>query len=127
MSEVERIVQEWLDYAENDYTVAKTLLETQNERCIGAICFHCQQSIEKLMKAVLILKDQPAPKSHDLSKLNELMAAAHPEWEVSLLSLETLNKYAVESRYPGELPTWPETEEAFAICSALRERLLALF
>lgn len=49
------IVKEWLEYSENDYFIAKELVEMDSFRVLGGICFHSQQCIEKLMKAALIL------------------------------------------------------------------------
>jgi len=43
--------EEWLEKAEEDYTVASSL---HADRTPGAICFHCQQCVEKWLKAALV-------------------------------------------------------------------------
>ncbi len=62
--------QKWLEYAETDFLAALNLFEEGLERYAGIICFHCQQSIEKQMKALLIYHEQLAPKTHNLVEIS---------------------------------------------------------
>jgi HEPN domain-containing protein len=67
------------------------------------IGFHCQQAVEKCLKAFLVLHDIEPPRSHDLLylKTNCQSIGSLPEIEDTILS--RLNPYAVEHRYPGEI------------------------
>ncbi len=47
-------VKDWLTKVAEDYRVAQLLAESA-EPLDDAICFHCQQAAEKLLKALLVL------------------------------------------------------------------------
>lgn len=49
---MKQITQEWIDSAEDDITAATVLLNQPSPIC-DIICFHCQQSAEKYLKACL--------------------------------------------------------------------------
>lgn len=67
--------------------------------------FTAQQAVEKLLKVLIVLRDQRPPRSHELS---ELAALAEVELPTQLLGLQT---YAVEARYEeGPFPL-PATRE----------------
>ena len=63
--------------------------------------FQAQQALEKLLKAELVLRDQPAPRTHELLDLAFLLNVQRPE------VLQKLQVFAVEARYeegPFALP-----------------------
>ena len=63
--------------------------------------FQAQQALEKLLKAQLVLRDQPAPRTHELLDLALLWNESLPE------VLHKLQVFAVEARYeagPYALP-----------------------
>jgi HEPN domain-containing protein len=51
-------VQEWLAYAEADRQAAEHLLESDDYM---ACAFHCQQAVEKLLKAIIVAETQKRP------------------------------------------------------------------
>ena len=59
------LVQEWLKKAKQDLDSAKFLskMKPLPKDIIG---FHCQQAVEKCLKAFLVLHDIEPPRSHDL-------------------------------------------------------------
>jgi len=59
----EELVKEWVSKAEEDYQVAKSL---SVDEFPNAICFHCQQAAEKLLKSILVQNNERPPRSHDL-------------------------------------------------------------
>lgn len=63
--------KKWIDMAEMDYGVAKHLYETYYPKPYEIICYHCQQSAEKIIKGIIIETGATGgmPKSHDLSFL----------------------------------------------------------
>jgi len=91
-----------------------------------AVCFHAQQCVEKLMKAVLISRNQLPPKTHDLVRLNGLLASAVPGWTWQLPDLRLLDRAAVDFRYPGESADSEEAQQVLAVAAALRGRLIKL-
>ena len=120
-----KVVREWLDKAEGDYVAMRTLLAASTPLPDG-VCFHAQQCVEKLMKAVLIASQTDAPKTHSLRGLSQLVAAVRPGWDWSEVDLKTLTKGAVEFRYPSETATEQEAAAAADICEHIRPPLLAL-
>lgn len=90
----------WLRYAEEDYSAAVHLRQTDMPR---HACLMAQQSAEKAVKSVLAFLDCPIPKSHDLDLLKNLLPDG---WDIKTQfpDLSELSFWAVESRYPGDLP-----------------------
>jgi HEPN domain-containing protein len=68
------------------------------------VCFLCQGSAEKYLKAYLISQGWELEKIHDLRDL--LMYALNYDKSFDELFAETgiLNRYIAEGRYPGDLP-----------------------
>ena len=66
------------------------------------VCFHCQQFVEKLLKALLTLNNTEAPKTHDLRRLIELAKAFVPELIPLSEMSDKLTFHGVETRYPGD-------------------------
>ncbi len=92
------LVKEWLDYSLKDLESAKFLTAMVPEP-FEIICFHCQQSVEKALKAVLYKKNVRPPKTHDLDELITLCAIK--EVEDFRESVLPLNDYSVMIRYPS--------------------------
>lgn len=91
--------QAWLAYANSDLTLAAASIPgVMREN----LCFHAQQAAEKSLKAVLIFRNIPFPKTHSIKLLIELLPddMARP---VELLAAVTLTEYATVFRYPGEV------------------------
>lgn len=61
-----RIAAEFLDKAEADLATARREVAATQKPNHDAVCFHAQQAIEKLIKAILIEKNQTFPRTHDL-------------------------------------------------------------
>ncbi|KAF0135047.1 MAG: HEPN domain-containing protein [Candidatus Saganbacteria bacterium] len=62
-------VNEWAEKAEGDYETVLDL-KKKNKKCQQyIIAFHCQQCIEKYLKAILTSYEIPFPKQHDLEQL----------------------------------------------------------
>jgi len=67
------------------------------------IGFHCQQAVEKCLKAFLVLHDIEPPRSHDLLYLKTKCRSMERPLEIDDTIFSRLNPYAVEHRYPGEI------------------------
>jgi len=80
--------------------------------------FQAQQALEKLLKSQLVLRDQPAPRTHELLDLALLLDEQLPE------TLQKLQVFAMEARYeegPFALPA-----ERDVLLDALEAPLAAL-
>ena len=112
-------LKSWIAHAEDDFLAAKTLARTKKPLLTGA-CFHAQQSAEKYLKALLILKDVDFPKTHDLSTLNTMCNETGILTGLIPRQLTDLTEYAVRRRYPGEEPTREDAKEAIEIATTVR-------
>ncbi len=89
--------QEWLRAAEDDRRVAKNLLEDGE---FAACAFHCQQAVEKLLKAVIVKQtNQRPPHMHELRVLLEKITGFEISTELAQ-SVARIDSYYVGSRYP---------------------------
>ena len=99
-------VLEWLAKARNDWATVEILLASG--RAPGeTTCFHCQQYVEKLVKAVLTHEGVEAPKTHDLRRLIQLAGPSVPELSAFAEAADALTVYGVQTRYPGD---WRQIE-----------------
>lgn len=58
-------VKKWIIKALNDYKTAERLINLPKEEIItDTLCFHCQQTVEKLLKAFLVNAGIKFGKSH---------------------------------------------------------------
>ena len=92
-------VKYWTNIAEYDLSAAKALLKTKHFLYVG---FMCHQTIEKILKAMFVLKfpNESPPYTHALlrlSKITSLLEKMSEEHRELIRSLEPLN---IESRYP---------------------------
>jgi HEPN domain-containing protein len=74
----------------------------------GIIGFHCQQAVEKLLKAVLSVRKITYRKTHDLDEILDLLADNDMEVPPNIVGLDVLSPYAVAFRYDA----LPDEQEA---------------
>jgi HEPN domain-containing protein len=68
-------VIQWLRKAREDLTVARHEMALPDEETVtAAVCFHCQQFVEKVFKAFLVLHGVAFPRTHNIEYLKELCA-----------------------------------------------------
>ena len=98
----------WMKHANTDLRAAHALLKS-DEFFPLHICFLSQQCAEKAVKAILVFEEVKFPKIHDLDRLRDLI----PEgWKIKeqFPDLAELTIWAVESRYPSDMPDVVERE-----------------
>lgn len=103
-------VSDWLAKARDDL-YAVELLKTFDEYPCAIAVFHCQQAVEKSLKAFLATHNAPFLYRHDLSYLLDLCRDADPECAALEPHIDGLTPYAVEMRYPADLPLTPTRQE----------------
>ena len=97
------ILQQWLDKANDDLRSAEYLSTMRHPTPDEIICFLCQQSAEKHLKAFIFLYDIEPGKTHDLEYLIEICQKFHLEFSKLSPMVDILTRYAVTPRYPNEL------------------------
>jgi HEPN domain-containing protein len=110
----------WVGKAEEDYAMARTSLRRKQPIPYGA-CFHAQQCAEKYLKAMLVARSKPFPKTHDLIQLSGLCAQAGILVEIDNKRLNTLSDHAVRVRYPGANPSVQDARAALETAKAVRK------
>lgn len=93
---------QWLRFASDDLAGARLLL-TDIMLPARMACFHAQQAAEKALKASFVHAGIPFRKIHDLV----VLVALQPEpvrSAVGKLDLQRLQQWAVDARYPADLP-----------------------
>lgn len=114
----------WCIKAENDLKAAERLLEDENP-LTDIICFHCQQAIEKYLKAFLTFHEIEVKRTHDIELLLDFCVNQDKDF-LNLIDKEKaseLTSFGVEVRYPDEfyLPTIEEALENFNIVLKVRD------
>lgn len=95
MSKKGDLVQGWLAKAHSDLDAGRLLLV---DGPYDIVCFHAQQAIEKLLKALLAFYDQPPPRTHDLEGLQRLLLAIQDNPNLAAFDLFEVSDYAVMAR-----------------------------
>lgn len=118
-------VRQWMAKAQSDWT-AVTILAMNVECPRDVVCFHCQQYVEKLVKALLTLHGIEAPKTHDLRRLTQLTVSFAPELGGIADLADQLSYHGVETRYPDD---WreigiDEMNEMIALAKRFAELLM---
>ena len=119
-------VREWMDKAEGDFRTARREFQAADEPNYDAACFHAQQCVEKLIKAVLIHHDVAPPRIHNLERLHELLLRVCPAVVLDIEGLRLLTNVGMATRYPGEEADRDDAAHAMAIGTRLRDALLKL-
>lgn len=92
------------------------------------VAFHCQQAVEKYLKALLVRHQVEFPKTHDIGKLLGWVAGVDALLAEALHDADTLTPFGVEVRYPGDAPELPLGGEitAFETARKVRDAVMTL-
>lgn len=103
----------WFEKAEEDELSIKAILKGEGAPSTAA--FLSQQMAEKYLKGFLVFYQKPYMRVHDLIGLQTLLLEENAEVNQLSNQLQKLNRYYIESRYPGDFPeiSFTEAEEAY--------------
>jgi len=121
------VVNEWIAKAENDIKSAQHLLTTEDECLVDTVCFHAQQCVEKYLKALLVLKVIPFPKTHNIPALMTILPAKLQKI-MTVDEQNLLTEYATVTRYPGyyEDISFAEARDSIRIARRVRKIIRGL-
>ncbi|MBH2005284.1 MAG: HEPN domain-containing protein [Sphingobacteriia bacterium] len=116
-------IKAWLIKAENDLASAERLIEIQPS-ILDTACFHCQQSVEKNLKAFLIAKGIEPKRTHDIKELLEACAKIEPVFVT--INPKRMDDFSVDIRYPdqAEAPELKEALDLFGIALAVKQTVV---
>ena len=120
---IEDDYHEWFKKAAEDELSAKAVLKNGAP---STGCFLSQQMAEKYLKGLLVFHKKDFPKVHDLLDLETLLLHIVPEIKELHADLKLLNRYYIETRYPGDYPefTLDECEKAQRAALRIKEFML---
>jgi HEPN domain-containing protein len=113
---INELVEKWIQIAEKDLLTAKQLSEA-SKIVTDNVCFHCQQAVEKYLKAFLV--------KHIMTLIN-LCATIDRSFKKELEEADILTDYAVQIRYPDDWyePTLEESKKAYAITLKVKKFII---
>ena len=122
---IKDLVNKWIKKAEKDLLTAERELSFKDP-ITESVCFHCQQAVEKYLKAFLVYHQIHFYKTHKIINLLELCSTIDSSFKDTLENADNLTDYAVEARYPEVLlePSVEDAKEAFEIGKNVKEFVL---
>ena len=117
MKEINTLILRWLKFAEEDLIIAKDIFGGKHP-IYRSVCFHCQQSVEKNLKAYFIYFDMKIIKTHDIQHLLNILSEFDPIIDRFQSTTSIFTNYAVTYRYPDDFEDITKEEAAIAIETA---------
>lgn len=117
---------EWIRLGDRDLLSAVVLLK-RADPLIAPGLFHCQQAVEKWLKAILIWHGTGFPKVHDLGRIGALCLAVEPDLQDLVSTVADLTDFATVYRYPGAEMVLDASDatEWLAVTEGARSAILA--
>lgn len=103
---MKRETEEWFKIAREDYKSAECLFK---EGLYRMVCYHCQQTVEKSLKAILIEREIEFARTHNIIDLKNAAIGLGYKVELSDENAIFLNSI-YRSRYPSDLGLLPSGE-----------------
>jgi HEPN domain-containing protein len=101
------VAREWMVKADN----AARVIRSGAGWPADTVCFHAQQCVEKCLKALLVFRGIPFPKTHNIRDLLRWgPSGIRPHVEAG--EQDRLTEYATVTRYPGEYEPVPPPRPA---------------
>jgi HEPN domain-containing protein len=116
-------VKQWISKADEDLYVINKLSEPEIV-ATSSICFHCQQAVEKYLKAFLISNGNDIKKTNNIEFLLSECESIDPDF--AIIDPKNLSDFGVEVRYPGDMyvPSKNETIEHIEIAFSVKKLVL---
>lgn len=105
--------EDWLEFSAQDIVAARAASRS-SEFAPRIVCFHAQQAAEKALKAVLVRHGVRFPRTHSLIALEALLPDSLRA-KTAPVDIASLNVWAVDARYPSDLPEPTESDAANSV------------
>ena len=114
MNEQIEDIREWIEKGDHDLGSAKIIFLHLPDY-FDTIAFHCQQAVEKYLKALLLYYQIEFLRSHDLIYLLELLSKKIEIDNATFKKAFSLTNFAVQIRYPNKIIKLSKQELEIAI------------
>lgn len=124
MSEIFNEINPWIIKGDHDLGTAK-ITYIHIPEYLDTVVFHCQQAVEKYLKAYQIFLEIPIKKTHDLVYLIDIISLKDETYLKLYDVVSELESYAVEVRYPNEIIylTSEKIEKAIEVAKMIRKKV----
>ena len=102
---MKQITHEWINSSKSDLELVKKVIADENLTHLAA--FHCQQALEKGLKAILEEYSDEVPKIHNIATLLSRVSP-YIKLDYDYTLVKTLDQLYIEARYPGGLGLLPD-------------------
>ena len=126
MSEQVDEIKQWMIKGDHDLGTAK-ITYLHIPEYLDTVTFHCQQAVEKYLKAYLIFQSTTFRYSHDLIYLLDMVTQKDSDFNNLYDTVSELQGYAIEIRYPNETIFLSNdiVEKAMIIAKNVRELVIS--
>lgn len=126
--DLESLLRQWIGKADADLDAAEQLAPKAADSILRReiVGFHCQQSVEKYIKALLTYDQVEFPKTHHIGRLRMLVETVHREAAEAMIEAEWLTPFGADTRYPGDAAEMLPGDEVKAIETARSVKALVL-
>jgi len=97
------LIEKWFKKACSDLRTAFHMFYDIYPKEIEITCYHCQQAVEKVLKAYLLYHDIEPPYIHDLGALCKLCSEYDDKFIPLYTDCQKLTIYASMTRYPNNI------------------------
>ncbi len=111
-------IADWLARANEDARAIDGMLDSAHPTSWSAVAFHAQQLAEKHLKVLFIARHVRPPRGHDLSQIVAQLQAMGYAIPAFSTECQLLNEYAVDVRYPEDVPIPDEPTGRVAVAAA---------
>lgn len=118
-------VRQWIVKGDHDLGTSK-ITYLHIPEYLDTVTFHCQQAVEKYLKAYLLFHSITFKFSHDLVYLVDLIVERDNDFEQFYDEVSELQGYAVEVRYPNETIFLSKEQVEHSIEFAMRIRKIII-
>ena len=101
MNEKIEAIKEWIEKADHDLGTAKVIY-LQIPEYFDIIAYHCQQAVEKYLKALVINIEIYPPRTHNLMQLLDILTNNYEISNSLYAKAAILNNFSTEIRYPNK-------------------------
>src|SRR5690348_6294952 len=122
---MKNLTAEWVRKAEVDYRVARKLAKSRPPMH-DPVCFSCQQTVEKYLKALMEEQGLVVPRTHNLEDLLNLLLPSPPSLLALRRGCKFLIQFAVDVRYPGFYARKRQAEAALRWANRVRDTCRAM-